>query len=151
MVGRHKGLQVVCLFLCIVALPCWAQSGAADEWERQISVQLESHKHFPLEACGKSGEAKVAFTIDRKGKLISTSIESGTGVPTLDEAAPEIIRSAQPFPPAPANVADQDRKFSKLVIFHKSPPGTPSCESIRETIRSEDRLRGRMRGICRGC
>jgi hypothetical protein len=35
---------------------------------------LQSHKRFPLEACGKSGEANVAFTIDRTGKLISTAI-----------------------------------------------------------------------------
>ncbi len=143
--GRQKWLQVACLFICIVALSCWTQSDAANKWRRQIFVKLSLHKHFPFEACGKSGEAKVGFNMDRAGKLISTNIVSGTGVPALDEAALQMVKSAQPFPPAPSEVADSDLTFFAPVIFQ--PASTALCEAER----SEKRLPGVMRSICRGC
>jgi protein TonB len=62
--------------------------------------------------------AKVSFTIDRAGKLISTNLVSVTDVPALDEAALQIVKSAQPFPPAPSEVADSDLRFTVSVIFH---------------------------------
>jgi protein TonB len=134
------------LFNCIIALPCWAQSYTADEWKRQIIVKLQSHKHFPREACGKGGEAKVAFTLDRTGKLVSTNIVSGTGVPALDDAALEMVRSAQPFPLAPPEVAGGDLKFITAMVFVKS-ASTSSCDPSSD----DERLRGVMRSICRGC
>src|SRR5258708_10784058 len=145
MVSREKWLRFACLFICIVALPCWTQSDAANEWRRQIFVKLSLHKHFPFEACGKSGEAKVDFTIDRAGKLISTNIVRGTGVPALDEAALQMVKSAQPFPPAPSDVVDSDLTLTAPVIFHSV--STALCEAER----SEKRLPSVTRSSCRGC
>jgi len=78
MVVRQKWSVFACLLLCIFSLPCRAQSDAAKDWTQKIVDQLQAHKRFPLEACGKSGEARVAFTLDRAGKLISTNILTGT-------------------------------------------------------------------------
>jgi TonB family protein len=144
-VGRREWMRFGCLFICVIALPCWAQSYTANEWKRQIVVKLQSNVRFPGEACGKSGEAKVAFTLDRTGKLVSTKIVSGTGVPALDDAALEIVKSAQPFPLAPPEVADGDLTLVAPLVFAK-PASTSSCD-----LWSEQRLRGVMRSICRGC
>ncbi|MGA7809363.1 energy transducer TonB family protein [Bradyrhizobium sp.] len=128
MVGRREWMWRACLLLCIVASPCWAQSDTTNAWKRQIVVQLEAHKHFPLEAIGKDGSVRVAFILDRAGKLISTDILSAGGVPALDKAALEMIRSAQPFPPAPPGVTGKDLKFVAPVFFRSaigSSPETP--------------------------
>jgi TonB family protein len=122
--GRQKWLQLICLLLCIVAMPCQAQSDAANEWKRQIFFSLGLHKRFPFEARGRSGEASVGFTIDRTGRLISATILSGTGVPALDQAALQMVRSAQPFPPAPPDVTGSDLKFIAPVVF--APPSSSS-------------------------
>jgi TonB family protein len=146
MAYRQKWLRFICFFLCIVAVPCQAQSDAANQWKRQIVLQLSLHKHFLLEACSKSGEARVGFTIDRAGKLISATIVSGTGVPALDEAALQMVRSAQPFPPAPPDVAGGNLKFIASVMFAKA-----ASISSGEAMRSEQGLGAVMRSICRGC
>jgi len=146
MAGREKWLRLICLSLCIVAAPCRAQSDAANEWKRQIFLRLGLHKRFPFEAHDKSGEARVGFTIDRTGKLISASIVRGTGVPALDEAALQMVRSAQPFPPAPPDVTGSDLKFVAPVVFVQ-----PATSSSDEAMRSEHGLGAVMRSICRGC
>jgi len=146
MVVGQKCSVFACLLFCILSLPCQAQSDAAKEWTRKIVDQLQVHKHYPLEACGKSGETKVAFTLDRAGKLISTSIVTGTGVPALDKAALEMVRSAQPFPPAPPEVADGDLRLVAPVIFVMGAT-TSSCDAVRRELK----LPAVMRSICRGC
>jgi protein TonB len=116
------------------------------QWKQQIVAQLLAHRQFPIEACGKDGEAKVAFRSDRAGKLMSSNIVSGAGFPALDKAALEIVRSAQPFPPAPAEVADDGLKFVIPMNFAKADRPI-SCEAIRR----EAKLRSMINSICRGC
>jgi periplasmic protein TonB len=109
-------------------------------------AQLQAHQHFPIEACGKDGEARVAFKIDRAGKLLSSNIVGGAGIPALDNAALAIVRSAQPFPPAPTEVADDGLKFVVPVMFEKADRPL-SCEAARR----EEKLRSVINSICRGC
>jgi protein TonB len=116
------------------------------QWQRQIVAQLQLHQYFPIEGCGKDGQAKVAFRIDRTGKLMSSNIVSGTGFPALDKAALEIVRRAQPFPPAPTEVADDDLKLVAPMIFAKA-DGPISCEAVRRA----EKLRSATYNICRGC
>jgi protein TonB len=152
MIGRQGWVHLVYfLFPIVVAAPCWAQSKATNDWRQKISSQLQSHIHFPAEACGKNGEARVAFTLDRTGKLISSKLVSGTGFRVLDEAAVEILKSAQPFPQAPPEVADGDLNFVISLIFGKLPGTTEEINKHCEAARSESRVPGVMRSICRGC
>jgi protein TonB len=157
MINRWWRLQFAWLLLCIGVLPCWAESESVSLWKQQIVAQLQAHRHFPIEACGKDGEARVAFSIDRTGKLLSSDIVSGAGFPALDKAALEMVRSAQPFPPAPSEVADDGLKFVVPLIFAKANRAIP-CEAIRseEKLRSvinssDDKLRSVINSICRGC
>jgi TonB family protein len=147
MIGGWRKLQLACLSLCIGALPCWAESEAVSQWKQQIVAQLLLHQQFPIEACGKDGQATVAFRIDRTGKLMSSNIASGAGFPALDKAALEMVRNAQPFPPAPPDVADADLKLVAPINFAKADRPI-SCEAA---IRREEKIQSVMHSICRGC
>src|SRR5882757_9512066 len=94
----------------------------------------------------QGGQAKVAFRIDRAGKLMSSNIVSGAGFPALDKAALEIVRSAQPFPPAPPEVSDDDLKLVAPMIFTKA-----DRPISREAVRRAEKLRSTTYSICRGC
>jgi len=95
----------------------------------------------------RGGEATIALSLDRYGKLVSADIVKNSGVPLLDETALAIARSAQPFPPPPAEIGDSNARFEAVLVFVKSvEPGKPS-----EMTRQEQLLQSRMRGICRGC
>lgn len=58
---------------------------------------------YPPEAReqGLEGNALVAFSLDREGRVLSLRIGKSTGSALLDEAALETIRRAAPFPPPP--------------------------------------------------
>lgn len=87
----------------------------------------------------------MSFTLDRSGNLRSIDIVSGSGIPVLDGAALEIVKGAQPFPPAPPEAADTDLKIAVAMDFVK-PTATFSGDPL-----DQERLRGVMRSICRGC
>jgi TonB family protein len=155
--GRHDWSMVETtarlVLLCAGALPCRAESEAASQWEKEIAARLQLHQNFPLEACGKGGEAKVALRIDRTGKLISSDIVSGAGLPAFDKAALEIVKNAQPFTPAPPEFADDDLKFVLVMVFVKSISyeGAHREEQLRSVINGEDKVRSAISGVCRGC
>lgn len=83
-----------------------AKSGAsADEvrtrYEQDISGWIQRHKYYPPEAGGREGRAVVRVRIDRAGNVRYYAIEQSSGVPTLDEAALDMIRRANPVPAVP--------------------------------------------------
>ena len=47
---------------------------------------------------------QVAFSIDQKGTLISVALAASSGSASLDDAAIDLIRRAQPFPAPPARL-----------------------------------------------
>ena len=78
-------LRVGCLgFLIAVAMPCHAKPDAAGAWKKQIVTRLDASKRFPPEAMGQSGVAKVAFVLNRSGKLISNELRQSSGFQALD-------------------------------------------------------------------
>jgi TonB family protein len=146
MIFHWQKLQLVWLLLCAGGFPCRAESEAVNQWKREISRLVGLHQRVPPEACGKGGQAKIAFRIDRAGKLVSSDIASGTGLPALDKAALEMVRGAQPFPPAPPEVPEDNFDFVVPIIFAK-PESLTSCD----VARGEAKLRSVISGVCRGC
>ncbi len=116
-------------------------------WRGQIVSLLQLHRYFPVEGCGKDGKVRVAFTIDRAGKLISSNIVSGTGVPALDKAALEIVKRTEPFPPVPPEVTEDQLKLVAPMVFKKSDMPI-SCEAVR---RAEKLRPVYSHNVCRGC
>lgn len=140
------------LLLVFVSSPSWGQSDTIGNWRQKISSQLKSYVQFPPEACAQSGEAKLAFALDRSGKVLSRKVVSGSGVAAIDAAALAAVNSAQPFPPAPPEVLGNELTFEIVLVFPK--PEGISTEAIRrscEVLRDEIKVRDRLKGVCRGC
>lgn len=72
-------------------------------YEQEISGWIQQHKFYPAEAGGREGRAVVRMRIDRAGNVRYYAIEQSTGLSTLDLAALEMIRRANPVPAVPAN------------------------------------------------
>src|SRR5262245_45132424 len=120
-----KWLRAGCLGLVVgTAVPCYARADPVGEWEKEIFNRLARPKRFPPEAKGQSGAAKVVFTIDRSGNVISEKLIVSTGSPVLDAEAIAMIRRAQPFPPPPPEVGEDRPKFELPVDFASPPRGT---------------------------
>jgi periplasmic protein TonB len=146
----HKLLRIAWLGLAIgTASLCYARTDDVGEWLRQISSRLTGQKRFPPEARGQGGTAKVAFTIDRSGNLVSDQLLESTGFPVLDAEAIAMVHRAQPFPPPPAQAGDDKLKFVLPVIFAKRSAIDASKEDA--IIKGEDAVIAKLRGICRGC
>jgi protein TonB len=59
----------------------------------------------------------VAFTIDRKGKVVSSRIEKTSGSTVLDAEALALLARAAPFPAPPPEVTDAELTFVVPVRF----------------------------------
>lgn len=64
------------------------------------------------------GEATIAFTLDRQGRLISASIAQSSGNKLLDRLALRTIRTAAPYPTPPADMPDEALHFRLVFSFH---------------------------------
>jgi periplasmic protein TonB len=139
-----------CVGLVIGSLAPWyAQADSVREWEKQIFDRLASQRRFPPEARGQSGAAKVAFTIDRSGNLISEKLVQSTGSPLLDAEAIAMVKRAQPFPAPPPEVGEDRPKFELPIVFDSPPRGTAIDGAIFKG--ENDAVNAKTRGICRGC
>ncbi len=77
-------------------------------WQRGLVAQIERFKRYPARAAGRFGVARVAFTIDRQGRLVDVHMVDGAGSAVLDDEAIATVRRAAPFPrPPDAASADQ--------------------------------------------
>jgi TonB family protein len=79
------------------------------DYQRVLVARLTISKRYPREARQRreEGLVRIAFSIDRKGKVISTRIELSSGSAALDEEALAMVARAQPFPPLPNQSQDQ--------------------------------------------
>jgi protein TonB len=86
-------------------------SARVASWERSLVAQIERFKRYPPQAEGRFGIVRVAFSIDRSGRLLGARIISSSGSAILDDEALAIIRRAAPFPGPPTGVADDRLSF----------------------------------------
>ncbi len=86
-------------------------SAAILSWQRSLVAQLERHKRYPAQARGEQGVASLAFHIDRRGTLLSSRIVRSSGSAALDEETLALVKRAQPFPPPPAGMPDDQLSF----------------------------------------
>jgi protein TonB len=93
-------------------------SAAIASWERLLVAQLERHKRYPPQAGGKVGEARLAFSIDRAGRVLASRIVRSSGSEALDQEALALIRRAAPLPPPPAGLSDDRLSFVVPIRYH---------------------------------
>lgn len=95
--------------------------GSADarpSWNSRIVAHLQRHKRYPTDAQarGETGVARLSFTIDRSGHVLSSRVSS-SGVAALDRETAELIMRAQPLPPAPPELAGARFSFSVPIRY----------------------------------
>ena len=88
-------------------------SNEARTWRAQIFAVIQRNKRYPASARarGEKGVTKVAFTLDRQGRLVESHVTSSSGMAALDEETLALLRRA-PFPPMPGVLPDDRVTFT---------------------------------------
>ncbi|MCW6509206.1 cell envelope integrity protein TolA [Lichenifustis flavocetrariae] len=82
------------------AAPSSASSGAAvATWRGAVKAHLDGYR--PESPNGASGTARIAFSVDRSGRVLSATVAGSSGDGTLDQAAMALVRRASPVPAPP--------------------------------------------------
>lgn len=82
--------------------PTMSQSETARaRYTQQISGWIEQHKVIPITAQGLKGRTIVRVRIDRTGNVRYYAVEESSGYASLDGAAIDMVRRANPMPAAP--------------------------------------------------
>jgi len=89
-------------------------------WESELAAHIEHFKHYPTgaRAQGEQGIAKVAFTIDHQGRLLTSRIVQSSGFAELDQETLEMLVRAQPMPKPPGEMQDRELSFVVPVRFN---------------------------------
>jgi periplasmic protein TonB len=93
----------------------------AARWEQSLVAHIERFKRYPRQAEGRFGVARLAFTIDRHGRLLGARVVAGSGSAILDDEALATIRRAEPFPVPPDGLAEGQLSF--VLPIRYAPPG----------------------------
>jgi protein TonB len=86
-------------------------------WKGQLSAHLNRFKRYPTKSARRDAEVRVSFTLDRRGHLKAASILRGSGDPAFDEAALAMLRRADPLPPPPTSVTDDELSFTVPIAY----------------------------------
>ena len=92
-----------------------ASADAMQTWRGQIFAAVARQKRADSQTA--QGRPVVAFAIDRHGHLLASSLKNSSGVAVLDQEALAMVRRAQPFPPAPADVIGTSFDISIPINF----------------------------------
>jgi protein TonB len=72
-------------------------------WRDLVLARLQQNKRYPAssEARREQGVATLAFTVDRAGHVLKSSISRSSGIPALDDEVLAMVRRAAPLPAFP--------------------------------------------------
>ncbi len=78
-------------------------SNAANSWEGRVLARLNKYRRYPLAAHARrqQGVPYIRFTMNRDGRVLSTSLERSCVFPELDREALALAKRAQPLPSPP--------------------------------------------------
>ncbi|MFD2180675.1 energy transducer TonB family protein [Rhodoplanes azumiensis] len=89
-------------------------------WQTLLLAELHRKKRYPGAARGRTGTARVAFTIDRDGHVLTRSIATSSGSAVLDAEALALLDRVSPLPAPPPELAEAALSFVVPVRFTKS-------------------------------
>jgi periplasmic protein TonB len=89
-------------------------------WQSELVAHIERFKRYPAaaRARGDQGLARVAFTIDRNGKVRGSRIVQSSGSPDLDQESLAILTRAQPMPRPPDQLPPSELSFVVPIRFN---------------------------------
>ncbi|NNM74368.1 TonB family protein [Enterovirga aerilata] len=91
-------------------------SSAASRASWQGALVSHLRRHLRPQP-GQTGAASVRFSVDRGGRVLSTSLVGSAGSPALDAEAIAVFRRAQPLPAPPAEVPGASFTFTVPIRF----------------------------------
>ncbi|MBB2164870.1 energy transducer TonB [Gluconacetobacter sp. 1b LMG 1731] len=92
-------------------------------WQGALLAQLEKFKRYPAEAQAdrQEGTAYLHFAMDRKGHVLSATIETSSGHSLLDQETLALVRRAEPLPVPPDEVKGDPITLTVPVEFYIHP------------------------------
>jgi protein TonB len=106
----------------LAASPSYAQTVTESEsvkaWKARLTAHITTNRLLPQEARGQTGQAKVAFAIDRFGRLIWRALVETTGPRPLDSAALAVVERATPFPQPPSELKEDSLTLIVPIVFN---------------------------------
>jgi len=102
-----------------------SRGGASAGEKAAYAARLRSHvqrfERYPAEAerNGVTGAARMAITIDRSGRLLSSRLAGSSGSAILDDAARATAERASPYPPPPDGIGGRTLTFAATVRFRR--------------------------------
>lgn len=91
-----------------------ARTASIVSWKRKLALHLQRNKRYPTAAQARRehGTARVAFVVDRHGRVIESRLVKGTGSEALDHETLALLRRAEPLPTPPSDVPGTQFAFS---------------------------------------
>jgi protein TonB len=104
----------------VQSVPTVSNSNAVPSWKRQVVIMLERNKRYPAaaRAHNEQGVAHLAFTLDREGHVVASKVVKSSGSQSLDKESLELLQRAQPFPPAPPELAGLQISLTVPIRFN---------------------------------
>ncbi|WP_029353922.1 TonB family protein [Bosea sp. 117] len=93
-----------------------SRSMSPANWRSRLMAHLNRHKRYPSGEDGR-GRARVAFTIDRSGRVLSARLAGGSGNARFDDEAVAMVRRASPMPAPPPDIPGGSFSFTVPVDF----------------------------------
>lgn len=92
---------------------------ARPDWEGVLLAHLERFRRYPprARAAQQQGIVYVRFRMNRAGSVLEAQVVRGSGSVSLDQAALDTLRRAQPLPAIPPDKPDQ-LELTMPVEFH---------------------------------
>lgn len=84
-------------------------SDAKQNWEARLLAHLEHYRRFPsrARAARQQGTVQIRFRMNRTGSVLTASVLLSSGFTTLDQAALDTLKRAQPLPAIPKDMPDE--------------------------------------------
>ncbi len=92
-------------------------SPAIASWQQALVARLARFQRYPAQASGAEGVVSLGFSIDRKGRVVSSRIVKSSGSALLDAEALALVKRAAPLPAPPAAIPDTDLSFIVPIRF----------------------------------
>jgi TonB family protein len=90
---------------------------AIAKWHKALLARLARYNRYAAQANSAEGVVSLAFTVDRKGNIVTSRIEKTSGSSVLDAEALALLARAAPLPAPPPEIADADLAFVLPIRF----------------------------------
>ncbi|MFT4253816.1 MAG: energy transducer TonB, partial [Caulobacter sp.] len=97
-----------------------AVSSGTPDWRGQVLARLDAVKRYPAAAQirRQQGAPYIRIVMDRRGRVLETRLERGSGVAALDQEALALPGRAQPLPRPPEDVVGDPLELVAPVEFY---------------------------------